>query len=132
MSFFKSINTKINDAECLQAGLKELGYSPETDGTKQQVRGHGSEKLSGEIILKKEDTKYRGDIGFDKKTDGTYSLVYDSYVVPIKQQEFMDKVTAAYAKAKVKKQMRQFPNFRQVSCKEADGTTKIVYQEVSA
>ncbi len=130
MSNFRNIQTSIKDSQCLQSGLKNLGYDPQSNGTKQVVRGHGSEKLYADIILTKESLKLGGDVGFNKKDDGTYELVYDSYVAKLNKEEFLTKVTQAYGKAKVKKQMAQYPGFRLVEQKDdATGTTKMIFQE---
>jgi hypothetical protein len=129
MSVFRKINTKIKDAKCLESGLKKLGYSPVSSTEKQIVRGHGREKLSAEVVLRMEDTKLKGDIGFNKQEDGTYNMVYDSYVVKINQNDFLGKVVDEYAKAKVKKQMLAYPGFKLTEQKLNDGTIKMVFQE---
>jgi hypothetical protein len=107
MSVFRKINTKIKDAKCLESGLKKLGYSPVSSTEKQIVRGHG----------------------FNKQEDGTYNMVYDSYVVKINQNDFLGKVVDEYAKAKVKKQMLAYPGFKLTEQKLNDGTIKMVFQE---
>jgi hypothetical protein len=131
LSVFRKFQTKIKEQDCLEKSLKGLGYNPVSNGSKQEVRGHGSEKLHGDVVLLKEDTKLKGDIGFDKQSDGTYNLVYDSYVLS-PPKDFLKNVVDGYGKAKVKKQMLAFPNFRLIQSKETDGTTKMIFEEVGA
>jgi hypothetical protein len=76
-----------------------------------------------------EDTKLKGDIGFNKQEDGTYNMVYDSYVVRINQNDFLGKVVDQYAQAKVKKQMKAYPGFKLIEQKSKDGIVKMVFEE---
>ena len=103
MSSFRELKiSSMTDEATLIAALNKLGYSPVIkDG--QTVRGDTrSDNRDGyEIVLKKEDTGLRGDIGFHRTKDG-YSLGYDSYVIP--QSKFdSKKVTGAYIVEKARR-----------------------------
>lgn len=81
MSNFRQQKVEIRDQEGLVEALKDLGHKPEVSNTKQKVRGHGYENKVAEIILKKEDLKQGGDIGFNKLADGSFEVVTDTYVM---------------------------------------------------
>lgn len=103
MSSFRELKcSQMVDEATLIAALKKLGYSPVVkDG--QTVRGDTrSDNRDGyEITLKKEDTGFRGDIGFHKTKDG-YSVGYDSYIIPA--SKFDSKViTGAYTVEKARR-----------------------------
>lgn len=132
MSVFRNMTTNLKDKACLETGLKSLGYNPVSTGQKQQVRGHGSEKLMADIVLKKEDTKLKGDIGFDLQKDGTYSLVFDTYVVPLSQKTLTSQVSTAYNKAFIKKKMSQMEGYEMVQNTDKNGEVTIVYRQVMA
>ena len=130
MSVFRSLTTKVSEKDCLIKGLESMGYKP-VDGENQEVRGHGYEKFKGDVVLKKEDTKLRGDVGFKKQTDGTYKLVYDTYVISSREldsDKFIKEVTLEYNKAQIKKKMKTIPGYKLVVDKESEnGEYKMRY-----
>jgi hypothetical protein len=99
MSSFREQKTEIKDKAALLKTLEELGYTPQDHETKQTVRGHGYESKKAEIILKKEDLKQGGDIGFSKGADGNYQVVTDTYVMRngFDLSKFTKEVKAKYA-----------------------------------
>lgn len=106
MSSFRSQETNINDAQCLADTLKTMGYKPEVNKDKVGVRGHGYESRKAEIILKKEDLKEGGDVGFAKGKDGNFSIVTDTYVMRngFSLEKFTKEVKQKYAETKIRKQ----------------------------
>jgi len=106
MSSFRQQRTQINDQKCLEDTLKSLGYKPVVSAEKQNVRGHYNENRKAEVILKKEDLKEGGDVGFNKDKDGNFSIVTDTYVMRngFNLEKFTKKVTQAYAETKLRKQ----------------------------
>ena len=105
MSSFRSTTTEINDAKCLEESLKALGYKPQVHNEKHSVRGHGSETHKAEIILKKEDLKEGGDVGFSKNKEGNYSIVTDTYVMRngFNLDKFTKQVKMNYTEIKTRK-----------------------------
>lgn len=96
----------MNDAQCLTDTLKKLGYKPEVSAEKQSVRGHYNETRKAEIILKKEDLKEGGDVGFSKDAKGNFSIVADTYVMRngFNLDKFTKEVKQGYAETKIRKQ----------------------------
>lgn len=105
MSSFRVAKTEINDQKCLEEALKTLGYKPSVSSEKQQVRGHYNETRKAEIILKKEDLKEGGDVGFEKGKDGNFSIVTDTYVMRngFNLDKFTTNVKQKYAEVKIRK-----------------------------
>ena len=105
MSSFRQQTTDINDQKCLEDALKTLGYKPSVSTDKQQVRGHYNETRKAEIVLKKEDLKEGGDIGFEKGKDGNFTIVTDTYVMRngFNLEKFTKSVKQAYAEKKIRK-----------------------------
>lgn len=105
MSSFRSQTTEMNDARCLEESLKSLGYTPSVSEQKQPVRGHYNETRKAEIILKKEDLKEGGDVGFAKDSTGNFSIVTDTYVMRngFNLDKFTKDVKQKYAETKIRK-----------------------------
>lgn len=106
MSSFRQQQTEITDQKCLEEALKGLNYKPVVSETKQNVRGHYNESRKAEIVLKKEDLKEGGDVGFSKGTDGKFTIVTDTYVMRngFNLEKFTKEVKQKYAEVKVRKQ----------------------------
>lgn len=106
MSSFRQTQTEINDAKCLEDALKQLGYKPSVSAEKQAVRGHYNESRKAEIVLKKEDLKEGGDVGFSKDAKGNFSIVTDTYVMRngFNLEKFTKDVKQKYAEVKIRKQ----------------------------
>jgi hypothetical protein len=106
MSSFRQTQTEINDAKCLEDALKQMGYKPSVSSEKQAVRGHYNESRKAEIVLKKEDLKEGGDVGFSKDSKGNFSIVTDTYVMRngFNLEKFTKDVKQKYAEVKIRKQ----------------------------
>lgn len=96
----------MNDQTCLVDALKAMGHKPVVSDKPQQVRGHYNETRTAQIILKKEDLKDGGDIGFEKDAKtGNFSIVADTYVLRnIDYPKLTKEVKLKYAETKIKKQ----------------------------
>ena len=106
MSCFRQQQTDLNDKTCLVDTLKNMGFNPQVNEQKVTVRGHGSETKKAEIILRKEDLKDGGDIGFSLTKDGSYSLVGDEYVLRNSRHKltaFSKELKVQYADTKVRR-----------------------------
>jgi hypothetical protein len=105
MSSFRQLKAKpMNHEKCLVDTLKHMGYSPVV-GQDQTVRGdtRADNRKGYQILLRKEDTGSRGDIGFKKEADGFYTIGMDPYIMsPITPENFMDKVEGQYIVTKAK------------------------------
>lgn len=106
MSSFRQQQTEMNDAKCLEDALKGLGYKPSVSTEKQNVRGHYNESRKAEIVLKKEDLKEGGDVGFSKDAKGNFAIVTDTYVMRngFNLEKFTKEVKQKYAEVKIRKQ----------------------------
>lgn len=105
MSSFRQQTTDINDAKCLEDTLKSMGYKPSVSSEKQAVRGHYNESRKAEIVLKKEDLKEGGDVGFSKDSKGNFSIVTDTYVMRngFNLEKFTKEVKQKYAETKIRR-----------------------------
>ena len=106
MSSFRQQTTEMNDQKCLEDALKGLGYKPSVSAEKQNVRGHYNENRKAEIVLKKEDLKEGGDVGFTKDAKGNFAIVTDTYVMRngFSLEKFTKEVKQKYAEVKIRKQ----------------------------
>lgn len=103
MSFFRQQKTCINDESVLLKTLEELGFKAQVNEKKVIVRGHGTETNKAEIILRKEDLKDGGDIGFSRDKDGNFEIIGDTYVLRThKLEEFTKKVNLKYGENKAR------------------------------
>jgi hypothetical protein len=132
MSNFRQQKTNINDQQSLTDALKTLGYTPQVNKEKVSVRGHGYETKKAEIILRKEDLKNGGDIGFSKSKDGSFEIVTDTYVMRnFNLDEFTSKVKKQYAEEKIKATAKKHGLVlmgRQVIDKNGQQQVKVVYR----
>jgi hypothetical protein len=105
MSSFRSQTTEINDQKCLEDTLKTMGYKPSVSNEKQPVRGHYNESRKAEIVLKKEDLKEGGDVGFSKDSKGNFAIVTDTYVMRngFNLEKFTKEVKQKYAETKIRR-----------------------------
>jgi len=106
MSSFRQQTTEMNDQQCLEDALKQLGHKPSVAADKQKVRGHYNESRKAEIVLKKEDLNEGGDVGFEKGKDGNFSIVTDTYVMKngFNLANFTKQVKLKYAEVKIRRQ----------------------------
>lgn len=105
MSSFRQQTTEMNDQKCLEDTLKGMGYKPQVNAEKVNVRGHGNETRKAEVILRKEDLKEGGDVGFSKDKTGNFSIVTDTYVMRngFNLDKFTKEVKMKYAETKIRR-----------------------------
>lgn len=104
MSHFTSIRTQMMESQWIQAGLRDMGYSPIAGPV--SVRGYSGGKTSAEFKISTPSNKY--DIGF-RKSAKAYEIVADWWGIQgIKQAQFVSQLTQRYAyhatKAKLEEQ----------------------------
>ena len=93
MSHFTSLRTQMVDPQWIQAGLRDMGYSPIAGPV--SVRGYSGGKTSAEFKISTPSNKY--DIGFQKRAEA-YDIVADWWGIQgIKQQQFVRQLTQRYA-----------------------------------
>ena len=84
MSELTTIKLELNEESSLMAALKQMGFNPVLykNGVKINTYYDGREKPTAHIVISKKDLSKLGsfytDIGFEKKSDGTYALHIDS------------------------------------------------------
>jgi hypothetical protein len=131
MSSFQQRKTTISDQAALCEALTKMGHKPVSQDNKQPVRGHYNETRKAEVILKKEDLKQGGDVGFTKTADGTFEIVADTYVMHgFDLGKFQKELTQEYAAAKVMKQAKVAGLTMTGKTRAANGNT--VYNFVKA
>lgn len=105
MSSYRELKaSQMNDSSCLERTLKRMGYNPVVEKN-QTVRGHRAvdNQYGFDIVLKKEDTKLQGDVGFKKNADGFFTLGFDTYVIrDFTPESFVQKVTGEYVEQKAR------------------------------
>src|ERR1039458_4973878 len=77
--------------------------TPSSARTKPSVAIRAMTRNGYDIVLKKEDTKLRGDIGFQRGEDGYYTVGMDSYIIrQFTPEQFVKKVQGEYTVAKAR------------------------------
>lgn len=128
MSSFREQKTEIKNQDALVKALENMGYKPEVNETKKQVRGHYNENRQAEIILKKEDLKQGGDIGFSLGADGNYGIVTDTYVMKnFDLSKFTKSVKSEYAIAYSKDLARKAGFKLSRTVVQPNGHTQLIY-----
>ena len=72
---------KINDKALLKRALATLKHSVTEHDRPAVIRGYGQEtlRIACELVLSRDVTGMRADIGFHQEQDGTFTIVSDSY-----------------------------------------------------
>jgi hypothetical protein len=110
MSVWTTVELQMNDAGCIVAALKEMGYDCEQHETPQVLSGYGGyqrDRLANIIVRQGTFEKGMswGDAGLLKNKDGTYSLVSDFKYG--RQGSFLQKLKQLYGKHRVIKQAKR-------------------------
>lgn len=107
MSKFRTNQTTMNDAECLEGALKELGHQPQVHKNPVQLYGYQGDrrKETAEIVLPRKTVgSASNDVGFKKDAHGNFQAIISDYDRSIGYNEqWLGKVELAYGKQKVKK-----------------------------
>ena len=138
MSSFRQLKAgSMNDERCLVDALKKLGYNPVV-ADNQTVRGDTryDNRDGYRIVLKKEHTALRGDIGFQKQADGFFAVGMDSYIIrEFTPEAFVKKVQGEYTVEKAKSTARKL-GLRVVGRKDVEVNgrqiTRLQYEKVGA
>lgn len=111
ISEYHTVQLEMNDAECIKAALKELGYVYEEHKDAQNLIGWQGDirKQKANIIVRR---KYVGsvanDVGFLRKADGKYEMVISEYDKHATHSvNFMQKLLQLYGKHRFLKQAKQ-------------------------
>lgn len=112
MSYTTVQPTNMNNRDLLVDGLKSLGYKPEVDEAGRKIRGDRTEtsRQYCQVILEKETTGLKADIGFSQAGSGMFDVVTDTFVnnsSVLKLPDFVSKVKVAYQKAFAKQKARK-------------------------
>lgn len=113
MSEYTVVQCEFNDAECIKASLKELGYNFEEHKEAQKLVGFegGVRQQGAHIIIRRQHVgAASNDVGFNRKADGKYELVisaFDSRRGSKSAQDFLQNLKQTYAKHKTLKQLKK-------------------------
>jgi hypothetical protein len=124
MSHFTTIKTKITDIDALKKALTELGYAISAEKT--LVKGFNKQTALTDLAIKTGD---KFGIGFVLKGT-TYEIIADWWQVnrdaEIKQEDFVAKLTQAYAYHKVLSEIKRHNWTKVQEQKMEDGTIKMI------
>jgi hypothetical protein len=132
MSLIRQQTTEMSEQDCLVEALKKTGYSPAVQ-ERAPIRGHYDEMSTEgcEIVLKKEDTGRKADIGFSKQKDGTFTVVTDTYVNRDLSDlsKFATGIKVEYVKAHGRKIARKNGMIFKGERKLTNGKTRMVFAQ---
>ena len=108
MSEYKEITTEFTDEECLIGALQDMGWTPDQiitgpDQVLYGYRGDARKERADIRIPKAFVGRAANDIGFAKQPDGSYRAIISAYDRAKHNDQWMGKLTAAYAERKVTK-----------------------------
>ncbi|MCO6455034.1 MAG: DUF1257 domain-containing protein [Pirellulaceae bacterium] len=105
MSHFSTVRTVIRDQELLRDSLRQLHYQFQA-GEHVPIRGFANSQQHGQVVV---NTGCRYDIGFQRQTDGTYSVCADWWGVQgntqLREAAFLQQVNQKYAHLAVRRQV---------------------------
>jgi hypothetical protein len=103
MSHFRTLRTKLTDAEILKASLRELGICVKTDA---YVRGFNGQQVRADIVAVLEGNQ---DIGWSRNANGYFDMIADLPGVAKKhnQTELISSLNQKYAVNKTLAQVKQ-------------------------
>lgn len=129
MSEYTVVQVEYNDAECIKAALKELGYTFEEHQTAQNLEGYRGDTRtqSAEIIVRRRNVgAASNDVGFKRKADGKFELIISDYDRRGKTgNNFMQKMKQLYSKHKTLKQLKKMGKTVTSVKTTSDGRIKI-------
>lgn len=131
ISEYSVVQCEYNDAECIKASLKELGYECEEHAEAQNLTGYeGSRRVQrAHIIVKRQQVgAAANDVGFRRKSNGQYELIisdFDRRQGSKTATNFLVSLKQVYAKHKVVKQLKKMGITITSVKKTADGRIKI-------
>jgi hypothetical protein len=103
MSHFRTVRTKLTDAEILIATLRDLGICVKTDAN---VRGFNGQRIRADIVAVLDDEQ---DIGWSRNAHGSFDMIADLPGVARKNNlnELINLVNQKYAVYKTLAQIKQ-------------------------
>ncbi len=110
MSHFTTVETKINDLQCLTRALKDLGYvyTEAQQGQELFVKGYQGQKTGAQIAIHASKTY---DIGVKIDAKGNAVFVADWWGVEttrgVEETDFVKQVTRRYSYHKVMKEVEK-------------------------
>ncbi len=131
MSEYIILQSTYNDADCLKASLKELGYQFEDHKTAQALVGYAGDKrtqTANIIVRRKSVGKSANDVGFLRKSNGTYEMViseFDRRKGSDSAINFLEKLKQIYNKHKTVKKLKSLGNMVTSVKTTQDGKIKI-------
>jgi len=125
----------MDDGECIEGALKEMGYPYEKHRTSQSLYGYQGDmrQQKAHIIVRRQHVgAAANDVGFLKKSNGRYEMIISEFDRRQQKQggDFMKKLKMLYTKQKFVKQAKRL-GFRLTSqSKQKDGSLKIKVSQV--
>lgn len=122
----------MNDGDCIVKALEELGYKAEIHDTPENLVGwHGDKrKQKANIIVRRKNiNSASNDIGFLRKTDGSYEMIiseFDKHAGHSKK--FTQELLQLYGKHRTLKQAAQMGYMVRSQTTDNDGRLKIRIQ----
>lgn len=103
MSEYTVVECEYKDTECLKSSLKELGYEFEEHANAQNLQGYTGDTRTQKaniIIRRKHVGNASNDVGFLKKSDGTYQMIISDFDRGIKKttDKLLNKLKQLYSK----------------------------------
>lgn len=120
MSHITSIQTKMNDINCIKKSLDNLGYVYEENSF---AHGYAQSKIQGDLVIKRSGCF---DIAIIME-GGTYIVKADWWKSDISQKDFINELMQEYSAVKIEKEINSSGKFRMIGDREklADGTQRI-------
>ncbi len=131
MSEYIILQSTYNDAGCLKASLKELGYQFEDHKTAQALVGYAGDRRTqtANIIVRKKHVGHAAnDVGFLRKSNGTYEMIiseFDRRKGSDSAINFLEKLKQIYNKNKMVKKLKSLGNMVTSVKTTQDGKIKI-------
>lgn len=112
MSEYTVVQLQINDPGCLKETLKELGYPFVEHQEAQRLEGYQGDKRDqrAHIIVQRQNVgTASNDVGFLKKSDGTWDLIISEFDrrSGTQAENFMKKFNHVYAKQRCLKEIHK-------------------------
>lgn len=129
MSAYTVVQIEIKDGKALGAALKSMGYQFESHEVAQNLYGYHGDKRSQKaniIVRRKHVGQSANDIGFLKKSDGSYEMIISEFDRGQGKQstDFMQKLNQEYSKEVLIKSSKM-KGWMVISTTRKDGKIKL-------
>lgn len=126
------VQLQMNDADCIVKALQELGYPAEVHDSAQNLIGwHGDtrEQKANIIVRRKHINSASNDIGFLKKSDGSYEMIISEFdKSATHSKKFTQELAQLYGKHKTLKQAASMGYMVRSQGMDSEGRLKIRIQ----